>query len=250
MLQASQDYTISPRLLRVNAVETSIVATYKLPNYIDVRTGDLITFLTKLYPNKEKTNIQNWLSRNIKSGFYHQFNERIHLAYADQRDGHNTQHWWRLFFDDSQKKEVIESIKLQVGLVKSLLSEDNDNAIHQWGGLNFRSKTEVRIAHALYQKNVLFFANSRAFIDLSNLPISNADNKMKEKVEVDFLVFYKQKCMILEVDGLHHEETAQKTRDYMRDRVFLREGVPTARFNASDCYNHPPAVIDEFLALF
>ncbi len=250
MLQVTQNINANPNLLEINDVGSAIVTTNKLPNYIDLRTGYLVSFLMTIFPGKERTNIQNWLSRNIKPDFYHQFNDRVHLAYADQRDGHGTQHWWRLFFDDSEKKAVIESINIQVGLVKSLLSEDNDNAPYQWGGLNFRSKTEVRIAHALYQHNVLFFANSRAFMDLNNLAISNADNKMKERVEVDFLVFYKQKSMILEVDGLHHETTAQKTRDYMRDRVFLREGIPTARFTASDCYNHPSAVVEEFLELF
>ena len=87
-------------------------------------------------------------------------------------------------------------------------------------------------------------------MDLTDLPISNADNKLKERVEIDFLVFYKQKCMILEVDGDHHQQSAQITRDYRRDRVLLRDGIRTVRFEWKECYNRPMDVVTEFLNLF
>jgi very-short-patch-repair endonuclease len=89
-----------------------------------------------------------------------------------------------------------------------------------------------------------------AYMDLTDLPISNSDNQSKERVEIDFLVFYKQKCMILEVDGVHHQEASQKTRDYRRDRVLLRDGIRTVRFDAGECFNRPMDVVTEFLNLF
>jgi hypothetical protein len=73
-----------------------------------------------------------------------------------------------------------------------------------WNGLTFRSETEIRIAKALSSLNLMFFANVDGFMGLNGLPISNQDNKLREKAEVDFLVFPNQKCMILEVDGQHH----------------------------------------------
>ena len=39
-------------------------------------------------------------------------------------------------------------------------------------------------------------------------------------------------------------------RDYSRDRLLLREGIATARFTASECYENTKAVIKEFLELF
>jgi very-short-patch-repair endonuclease len=55
--------------------------------------------------------------------------------------------------------------------------------------------------------------------------------------------------MILEVDGQHHHEGSQTVRDYLRDRVLLREGIPTARFTAQECLNQTADVITEFLKL-
>ncbi|BAZ33816.1 hypothetical protein NIES4074_63300 (plasmid) [Cylindrospermum sp. NIES-4074] len=56
--------------------------------------------------------------------------------------------------------------------------------------------------------------------------------------------------MILEVDGNHHQESEQKTRDYVRDRVLLREGIPTVRFTYDECYNQSEKVVIEFLNMF
>jgi hypothetical protein len=54
----------------------------------------------------------------------------------------------------------------------------------------------------------------------------------------------------LEVDGQHHQNGEQTLRDYVRDRVLLREGIPTARFTAEDCFNRSAEVVDEFLGMF
>ncbi|BAY66933.1 hypothetical protein NIES22_70770 (plasmid) [Calothrix brevissima NIES-22] len=221
--------------------------------FVELRTSSLIDYLLKIYSNNNYTrkSIGDWLYIRTKPGFYKELASNLNLAYADQRDGQTTQHWWKLLFNEEWKQSILNNIKIEISLVKSKISKDDTNAQHQWGGLNFRSKTEVRVAHALYNQRVLFFANSRAYMDLTDLPISNIDNnQLKERVEIDFLVFYKQKCMILEVDGEHHQQASQKTRDYRRDRVLLRDGIRTVRFNASECYNHPLEVVTEFLNLF
>lgn len=236
-----------------NLDESAIVLkSSSLRYFIELRTSSLISYILKIYSNKNFTrkSISDWLSIRNKPGFYKELAPNLHLAYADQRNGHGTEHWWTLFFNEDYKQDILNSIKIEISPVKTKNSTDDTNAPHQWGGLNFRSKTEVRIAHALYNQRVLFFANTRAFMDLNDLPISHLENGLKERVEIDFLVFYKQKCMILEVDGEHHQQASQKTRDYRRDRVLLRDGIRTVRFNANECYNHPLEVITEFLNLF
>jgi hypothetical protein len=231
-----------------------VVQSSSLKYFIELRTTALIDYMLKIYTTSNsaytRKSISDWLNIRNRPGFYKELSANLHLAYGDQRDGHGTQHWWKLFFNDDYKPSVLNNIKIEIGLVKSTQLTDNSNSQYQWGGLNFRSKTEVRIAHALHSQRILFFANSRAYMDLTDLPISNADNKLKERVEIDFLVFYKQKCMILEVDGDHHQQSAQITRDYRRDRVLLRDGIRTVRFDASECYNRPIDVVMEFLNLF
>ena len=73
---------------------------------------------------------------------------------------------------------------------------------------------------------------------------------MTGRLEIDFLVFHKGKCISLEIDGKHHQENGQTHRDYIRDRLLLREGIATARFTAQECMESPDAAIEEFLNLF
>lgn len=227
----------------------------QLKYFIELRTSSLIDYILNIYSNVgakyTRESINEWLYIRTQTGFYKEFTSNLHLAYADQRDGHKSQHWWILYFDDSYKQNILNNIKIEISYVKSKDSPNDANADHQWGGLHFNSKTEVRIAHALHSQKILFFANSRAYMDLTGLPISSIDNnQLKERIEIDFLVFYKQKCMILEVDGEHHQQSSQKIRDYRRDRVLLRDGIRTVRFNANECYHHPLEVVTEFLNLF
>jgi hypothetical protein len=231
-----------------NLNETAIaLRKSQLKYFIELRTSSLIAYILNIYSHLgvkyTRDSVNEWLYTKTQTGYYKELSSNLHLAYADQRDGHRTQHWWTLYFDDTYKQDILNNIKFEIGYVKSKYSLNDSNSDYQWGGLNFRSKAEVRIAHALHNQPILFFANSRAYMDLADLPISNLENGLKERVEIDFLVFYKQKCMILEVDGEHHQQAPQKTRDYRRDRVLLRDGIRTVRFNASECYNHPLEVV-------
>jgi hypothetical protein len=113
----------------------------------------------------------------------------------------------------------------------------------------FRSETEIKIAEQLDKKGVLFFANVQGLASKKGSPVS-AKGQFNGRLELDFLVFYKGKFITLEVDGERHQEKDQTRRDYIRDRILLREGIPTARFTASECFKHTEAVIDEFLSMF
>lgn len=104
-----------------------------------------------------------------------------------------------------------------------------------------------QIAEALDLAGVLFFSNVRGRVGLQETQIS--DTQLTGRVEVDFLIFHQGKCVSLKVDGQHHLGEGQSIRDYARDWVLLRSGVPTVRFTAKDCLNHPQQVVSETLAI-
>lgn len=141
-------------------------------------------------------------------------------------------------------------IKIQEHLVTTRLKKNKAIEELLWNGLTFKSKTEVKIAKVLSSLNIMFFANATGFMGLKGLPVTNHDNKEIEKAEIDFLVFHNQKCMILEVDGVHHNNTFYREWDCKRDRVFLRQGISTVRFSAEQCNQNATAVVKEFLELF
>lgn len=113
----------------------------------------------------------------------------------------------------------------------------------------FRSQAELVIAKALQEKGVLFFANSQGMASLEGLPITEAHG-MVERLEADFLVFRDGRCICLEVDGRHHQQRDHAFRDYAKERVLLRERIPTVRFPAQECLVRPALVVAEFLNLF
>jgi very-short-patch-repair endonuclease len=84
-------------------------------------------------------------------------------------------------------------------------------------------------------------------VGLQETIVSNG--QLTGRVEADFLVFSQGKCVVLEVDGAHHAEGSQVIRDYARDRVLLRSGLPTVRFTAKDCMERPDEVVAELLSI-
>jgi very-short-patch-repair endonuclease len=75
------------------------------------------------------------------------------------------------------------------------------------------------------------------------------NGQLTGRVEADFLVFYQGKCIVLEVDGVHHSEGSQVIRDHARDRIRRRSGVPTVRFTANDCMTRSDEVVAELLSI-
>lgn len=107
-------------------------------------------------------------------------------------------------------------------------------------GLNFRSKTEIKIFAALIKREVLVFP----------LPLAVMGKKRNYK-EPDFVVCYKSKCGILEIHGdkWHPPETAAK--EHERRREFVKLGINIFEiFDAKRCWNDPDGVVENFLQLF
>jgi hypothetical protein len=160
-----------------------------------------------------------------------------------------------LFFNKNWKPKVEEIVNSTALLVSSIGSSNEEEAFRatsplEWGGMNFRSRTEIKIAKELYKRNILFFANARGQVGREGSLASDRSGWLTGRIEADFLVFHQGKCKILEVDRQHHQEGSQTFRDYVRDRVLLREGIPTVRFTADECFNQPVDVVTEFLNIF
>ena len=145
-----------------------------------------------------------------------------------------------------QIETLIKGSTLTVSEVQSTGNASGNHSL-EWGGLYLRSEAELRIAKALDQTGVLFFANARGRVGLQETIVSN--DQLTGRVESDFMVVYQGKCLILEVDGQHHSENEQIIRDYARDRVLLRSGVPTVRFTVRDCLERPQDVVSEFMSI-
>jgi hypothetical protein len=103
------------------------------------------------------------------------------------------------------------------------------------GGLNYRSRAEVAIAQVLEQsEDILFLPNSAA-----------AAGKVQR--EPDFLIFYKGRAGVLEVDGPTH--AGRLADDTLRDSYFQRQGLFVKHYPAERCQSEPQLVVREFLGL-
>jgi hypothetical protein len=107
-----------------------------------------------------------------------------------------------------------------------------------WKNFRFRSNAEVRVAQALDKvKDVLFLPNCKARLG----PTDGRANK-----EPDFLVCYRGRWGILEVDGPHH----RAADDHERDRLFRLHGILVVeRFESSECFENAERVVQQFLYL-
>ncbi|MBA3869450.1 MAG: DUF559 domain-containing protein [Anaerolineae bacterium] len=105
-----------------------------------------------------------------------------------------------------------------------------------WHGLTLRSQSEVKIAKALDNKDVLFLADPKIRLNTES---------HRQTREVDFLVQYQGKWGILEVDGPHHQQSTES--DQWRDARFTEHRLLVVRFPADQCYRQPDQVVATFL---
>ena len=139
--------------------------------------------------SRQKREWRTKLSRKLypwtRPGFYKRLGDSLHLGYAGQPDGHGKQHHWRLFYDE-RLKERLES--MGVGSPSGVQgSNSTGQGTIEWGGLYLRSEAELRIATALDQQEILFFANVRGRVSLIDAPVSN--DQSNGRVEADFMAF-------------------------------------------------------------
>lgn len=231
----------------------------KLPFSFQVNTSQLLDAIITLSPQlqklsqsdkaKARKSLYGKLYIQTRPGYYRELSASLHLAYYGQPGGHGKQHFWNLFCDDSIKDhlEILIFGSALAAPEESNHSHGETSYAKEWGGLYLRSDAEISIAEALNRTGVLFFANARGRVGLHETIISNG--QLTGRVEADFLIFSGGKCVVLEVDGVHHAEGAQVVRDYARDRILLRSGVPTVRFTAKDCLERADDVVAELLSI-
>ena len=199
-----------------------------LPYSLELPTGKVMDILLGVLPtDKTRKQVNDWLYRNSKPRFSTPLgkNSDLYLTYLDQRDGHGTPHWWRLFFGDrlrSQIEELTKSNALVVSQSPSNQANSGVRAPYEWFGMYFRSKVEMKVAKELHKRGITFFANARGCYSLDNSPISR--KLLNGRIEIDFLVFHRGKCAILQVDGPQYQ--GQRERDYAGDRILLKQGIP------------------------
>lgn len=232
-----------------------------LPCSFTVPTGKLLDVIVALSAfgrtltgkarQKARQNANAWLYRRTRPGFWFAAKENVfHIAYAGQPHGAGTQHHWRIFCIEDYRQQIeliIHGTALTTSAQQPQQNGAGGNYTKEWGGLYLRSEAEVRIAEALEQTGLLYFANARGRVGLKDTVVSNS--QLTGRVEADFMVFYRGNCLILEVDGRHHNEQGNTVRDYARDRVLLKAGVPTVRFTAKDCLERPQDIVAEFLSI-
>jgi very-short-patch-repair endonuclease len=229
-----------------------------LPHSFEVATGKFLDVVMALSPkskelsHKQKQRMRKDLNAKLynkcRPGFYAELSPSFHFAYAGQPDGHSTPHHWRLFCDDGLRdwlESFIHGTTLTTSNPQSTFA--NGHYTQEWGGLYLRSEAELKIAEALDRAGILFFANARGRVGLQDTLVSNG--QLTGRVEVDFLIVKKGKSLVLEVDGSQHSEEGQAIRDYAKDRVLLRFGLPTVRFTVQDCLIQPDKVIAEALTI-
>ena len=114
-------------------------------------------------------------------------------------------------------------------------------------GLRFRSRGEIAIYDELKQRSVLFFPNPAAVMGT----VGTEFGAKVAKKEPDFLICYKGKWGILEINGDDfHSGVVQTAKDHDRARQFQHYGVFFIQaFALNRCKNDPCAVVDEFLKL-
>jgi hypothetical protein len=145
-------------------------------------------------------------------------------------------------------KNIIHNTDL---IISKTLEKDNNiknqgvqfysnSTIHTWENLRFRSKTEIKIAEALDRAGVLFFPNSLARLTTP---------KGRANKEADFLICYKGKWGVLEVDGPYHT-AERRVEEQERERIFKINGIKVVeRFDAKECYETPDKVVQKFFYL-
>jgi hypothetical protein len=113
-----------------------------------------------------------------------------------------------------------------------------DQPVHIWKNLRFRSQTEIRIAEALDRAGVLFLPNCRARLGF----------KTRENREADFLVCCDGKWGILEIDSDRFHQSAAD--DHERDRLFKAHGISAIEhFDQGECWENADGVVKKFLYL-
>ncbi|MFW0922035.1 hypothetical protein ACEWBS_22255 [Vibrio parahaemolyticus] len=106
-----------------------------------------------------------------------------------------------------------------------------------YSGCFYRSKSEVKIAKELENRNVNFIANGRGRF--------NCSSRCKT-IEPDFIVFHNGQCAVLEVDGEGFHDDLDREKE--RDEALGQSGfLFVEHYSATSCYSEPEKVVESFI---
>jgi hypothetical protein len=109
-------------------------------------------------------------------------------------------------------------------------------SLKEWNGHYFRHESEIEIAKELDKRQITFFPNAGCRTMNCNQMISR---------EPDFLIVYKGKVGILELDGSSHCKSV--VLDHQKDRLFKKQGINVVEHYPSEM--SPSAILDDFLQI-
>lgn len=215
------------------------------PDYIKDAASKLWKLLSKVLEEKvKKDNLRSVFKRHLRR---HQLNLQRNLVIEVNLSGANLSganlSGARLFANLSEADLAQSDLEKNTELNKeNIFTEEADNQgsrsypeekIYDWNGLRFRSKEEVKIAQALENAGVLFFANSK-------VRLTTPEGRKNE--EPDFLIFHQGKWGIIEV---LHEDVASNQE---RDRILQTHGISLIEYyDATRCCEESYTIVQEFL---
>lgn len=126
----------------------------------------------------------------------------------------------------------------QATITEKIFTRDNKQP-YSYNEMKFASKSEIRIAQELENRNILFFP----------LPLAvRAETRelYKDHREPDFLICNDGVWGILEVS--YHPDRYEKDKE--KDAWFKKSGILCVEHHTAErCFNEPSKVVDEFLSI-
>jgi hypothetical protein len=163
-----------------------------------------------------------------------------------------------LYWDSTQVKKYVEkTIKSPDGIADILATQEKilaiieekqktkppiftpaSNHYLEWEGLSFRHNTEIELAKELERRGIMFFPSA-------GVRVTNSLTDERKTLEPDFLILYKGKMGILELDGESHKE--KHYSDAQRARIFKKQGISIVEHYPSSM--SPEKIVDDFLEI-
>jgi hypothetical protein len=148
----------------------------------------------------------------------------------------------KLQFQDFVSKDWRQEAKQQLNAMSKFSNHAIDywnSGVIVWNDLRFRSTEEIMIAEELEKAGVMFLPNCKTRCGLP---------ENRKSIEADFVVYYRGRLGVLEIDGAQHNGQLAKEQD--RDRFFLHSGASIVqRYTTERCRKDAKGVVLDFLRI-
>nr|BDD46951.1 hypothetical protein 4 [bacterium] len=104
-------------------------------------------------------------------------------------------------------------------------------------GIDLKSKGHKLLCEELERRGYMFSFESPTIVP----------DDAKKYRRIDLIVFHRQHCVIVEIDGSQHGEYVQRKDDYGRDRRITRHWANAIRYTHQEVVHNVDAVIEEII---